>query len=90
MGDTLSEFEEFLNWKKGKQSQERQEGILGEIRDYLKALTDKLPGSGEDDEGDGGEGGPPPPPAKSRAGGNGGEGGGTAKRQSRWFGEATG
>jgi len=95
MSDTLSEFEEFLNWKKGKQSQERQEGILTEIRDSLKQLLEG-DGSEGDEGGEGGEGeGTPPAPPKKRAtGGSGagsGEGGGTpGKRPSRWFGEATG
>jgi hypothetical protein len=91
VGDTVSEFEEFLNWRKGQESSKRQEGILGEIRDHLKSLSDALkqPGEGDGGEGDGGEDGTPPPPPKDRAG-SGGEGGGSTKRPSRWFGEATG
>ena len=87
MGDTVSEFEEFLNWKKGRESNQRQEGILGEIRDHLKTLADALPGrGGENEGGEGGEGTPPAPP-KGKAPEGGGE---ASKSRSRWFGEATG
>lgn len=91
MGDTVSEFEEFLNWRKGRESSQRQEGLLGEIRDSLaalgKAIGPAAPAGDADKSPGDGDGTPPAPPARA-----------TPKdtppatdRPSRWFGtEAAG